>query len=470
MAKKGGNKKKSAARNNKKKIITTPSSSNENSSPPSPTAAVDSTANSSTESLTTINASSASLSRPAEVVQQLAANDKALDTTVSTPVDVAVAGAVVTDQEDIKDSRVIDTTKIPSECSFENVVDQLEIATDIVHVQKNDASEEPPHVEVKAEPAVVTLDSAPLLNDTTEPVVEKSSLPELKPVEDVSLNVEENIKPIDEIKSVTAEIKTVESVKSATVFEETKPVEKVIETAKPVEEIEATKEAEVVEEVKSIQQPIATEVQPLAECKPVETVVPILEAALVEEVKPVQDIKSPQSTDEAEVADKEVELVQASQENNNDVVAQKTPNVVLSSALTQVYDTITIEGPSVILTEVTPTQSGVESSAVEDTHTLGSQSVLTEALSATTEQSTIEEECYQEIPKPVIVQELIKDNTKKSFLKKSRSVMGNINSSRKDPSVTKRKSQILGLFKRGNDKVNLIKNSGYQGTNKKILD
>lgn len=499
MAKKGGNKKKLATRNNKKKLITT-TSSNESSSPPSPTVEVDPTVNSYSESLAQNNASSTSLSRPTEIAQELIVDDKELNAAVA----AAVAVAVAVDQEENKDNRIIDATTIPSECSFENVVDQLDIATDIVHVQKKDSLEEPPHVEVKAEPVVVTLDVAPLSQDTTEPIVEitleKVILAEVKPIEEDSpVKVLEDIKPIDETKPAVEEAGIVKPVGRAIIVEETKPIEetKPSEEVHEVEEIKPIEELKVDGEVKSIEQPIPKEVQPIEEVKPVEeataveTIAPIKEAKPIEEYKPVvevktveeakpieevkpveeiklvEKIKSSQQADKAEETetkdDKKVEPVPTSQENNNETVAQEAPKVVMTSVSAQVLDTITIEEPSIIVTEVAPAHSVEESSAQEDTHTLRSQSVMTEALSATTEQSTIEEERYQEVAKPAVIQELLKDNNKKSFIRKSKSVVGNIGTLQNDPSVTKRKSQILGLFKRGGEreKVKTIKNKNY---------
>ncbi|KAG2230792.1 hypothetical protein INT48_006814, partial [Thamnidium elegans] len=410
MAKKG-NKKKNNARNNKKKVANTDSTTdltqivndtidNNNASEPKQ---VD------------------SLAPPKE---HKAGSDEDEGFVVST----------ITVEEEEKESHFANLSEF--------ALEQLEIAQ-AKSIATPAVTQESPQVQIMSEPAVTASESTPVSNDTTEPIVAEKEVEDQQP----KVVVEQAQEPVNESKSVD-EVKPVEETKPVEVksaVEEVKPLEEVkpVEEVKIVQESKPTKETKSVEEAKVIEAVNPVEEVKLAEGeKTVEEIKPVEEIKLAEEINPAEKVKSDEES-------KPIEKVQVAETKDNET-NQKDETV---APVSPPKDIVTLEEPSIVVTEVTHKTSNETPSIQEDTPTIRSQSI---ALSATTEQSTIGEE--PEVAKPAAVQELLKEN-KNGFIKKNRSAMGDIGNQTKEKGVTKRKSQILSLFKRGGEKEKTIGSS-----------
>ncbi|KAK4519602.1 uncharacterized protein ATC70_009839 [Mucor velutinosus] len=469
MAKKG-NKKKSNARKvqQQKKVITTPTATTAPATPEE--------------------------SSPVTPVNALADNDKALLTEEPQVAAAAVAEKeieqiekegseenikpVVTEKkEEVQEEE--ETAEKPSILSNASEEALTSTSENIVEsLQVKDALEEPPHVEVKAEPVAVVLDSLP---ETEQPVVitlEKAIIPEeqqttieVEPVpEEISpvlpkVETEEDIPLLQEKKQDQEPVVLVVSESETTSSTSAKEEEKKEATTaadqgqwtyQAVGEQDAQVNATESDSTKPEEAPLKTEQEP--------------EQAITHENDQVPEQKEPKSLLVPQATECEAKNVQEphvseptitpSVSVEEEPVQEQTSapvSTTTSASTTEPIDVSKVAPPIVIVNNVdqhqeqaqadvdVPAQADVNAPAQteketappvsttslekEDTPTIRSQSVLT---SINTD-ATIQEE---EIATP------------KSSLKKKRSILG-----KENKSVTKRKSQILGLFKRGGDKT-----------------
>ena len=462
MAKKGGNKKKSNARKNQKKVVTTPTanpSTPEESSPVTPVNALD--------------------------------NDKA--NVLTEPIDQDIAKEEQQIEESHKEEEEKQTEKpsILSNASEEALTSTSENIVESLDVKET--LEEPPHVQIEAKPVAITLDNLPEAEQPVVITLEKSIIPEEQQqtidVEPVPVEISpvlpkvetEEVPLLQEKKQDQEPVVLVVSESETTSAEEEQQASALNQDQLTPEVITATTAAEqqiasekervaIVEPSATIATAITTEEDSSSSAKPeiqehkvVEQIqenkqepeqalthendqVPeqkepknLVSQAAVNETKNVQEphVSEPVTSVIAEEAsrlaeDKEINQEEATHESNENQHATTT---------TQSEQQVTSVPPVVIVDNVeqvvVPAQTEKETAPAvsttslekEDTPTVRSQSVLT----STNTDATINEE------------EII---TPKSSLKKSRSILGS-----KDKSVTKRKSQILGLFKRGGDKT-----------------
>ncbi|GAN02838.1 hypothetical protein MAM1_0029d02285 [Mucor ambiguus] len=344
----------------------------------------------------------------------------------------------------------------------ENIVESLQV---------KDTLEEPPHVEVKAEPVAVVLDSLP---ETEQPVVitlEKAVIPEeqqttieVEPVpEEISpvlpkVEIKEDIPLLQEKKQDQEPVVLVVSESEATTS--TSPEEEGIKdatTAADQDQLAVQAATEQDTQVKTAESeltkpeeaPVKNELEP--------------EQAITHENDQVLEQKEPKSLLVPQATESETKNVQEPhvsepttttttvniEEQSAQEQAAAPISTTTTTTTTEPIDVSKVAPPIVIVNNVdqhqeqahadvdVPAQTEKETAPPasttslekEDTPTIRSQSVLT----STNTDATIQEE------------EIV---TPKSSLKTKRSILG-----KENKSVTKRKSQILGLFKRGGDKT-----------------
>ncbi|KAL9549648.1 hypothetical protein MBANPS3_005106 [Mucor bainieri] len=468
MAKKG-NKKKSNARKTQqqqqKKVVTTPTATTAPATPEE------------SSPVTPVNALGANDKALLTEEPQVAAAEKEIEQIKKEeekPV-VAEKKEQVQEQEESaeKPSILSNASEEALASTSENIVESLQV---------KDTLEEPPHVEVKAEPVAVVLDSLP---ESEQPVVitlEKAIIPEeqqstieVEPVpEEISpvlpkVETEEDIPLLQEKKQdqepVVLVVSESEATTSTSAEEEAKEEEEVTIAAKDQSTLQAFTTTITTTEQKDNDQIKTTESDPIA--KPEEAPVKTEQApeqAITHEDDKVPEQKEPKSLLVPQATESETKNVQEPHVSEPTITTTTTTtvNVVEEKAepaqeqaaaptATAPIDVSKVAPPIVVVNnvdqhqeqaqadvdvpaqtekEIAPAVSTTTSLDKEDTPTIRSHSVLT----STNTDATIQEE--DEIVTP------------KSSLKKKRSILG-----KESKSVTKRKSQILGLFKRGGDKT-----------------
>lgn len=456
MAKKGGNKKKSNARKNQKKVVTTPTanpSTPEESSPVTPVNTLD------TDKANVLTGPiDQNITKEEQQIEEIQKEKE--------------------EKQAEKPSILSNASEEASSSTSENIIESLDI---------KETLEEPPHVQVKAEPVAVILGTLPEAEQPAVITLEKSIIPEeqqqtidvepvpveISPVlpkvetEEVPLLQEkkQDQEPVvlvlsesettsteEEQQSSTAnqDQSTPEAITATTATEQQITFEKervaTIATAVATEEdssssakpeIQEHKVVEQIQENKQEPEQILThEDDQVPEQKEPKNLVPqttvsetknVQEPHVSEPVTSVIAEKTSQLADDKEINQKEA-TIESNENQHVAATAQSEEQVASVSPVVIVDDVDRVAVPAQTEKETTPAVS-TTSLEKEDTPTVRSQSVLT----STNTDATINEE------------EII---TPKSSLKKSRSILGS-----KDKNVTKRKSQILGLFKRGGDKV-----------------
>ncbi|CEP17578.1 hypothetical protein [Parasitella parasitica] len=433
MAKKGG-RKKSGARKNQKKVVTTPPaipSTPEESSPITPVNALDNV--------------------KAEVL-----------TNSSTKQDI------IKEQYQIEEVKKEDTqpkeTEEPSNLSnaseeaatttSENIIESLKV---------KETLEEPPHVEVKADTVAVILDTSPRAEQPVAITLAKSVIPE---EHQQAISVE----PVpEEVSPVSPQIETEDLPLLQEKKHDQEPVVLVVsefeainteEQQAPInnqDQATAAAEQQVIAEKEDIPAAIITEdVTKEPEIKKQihenEQAISHEDDREPEQQKEFESISSQATKNESKTVQEphalepiiSANVQEISQLPNNEAINHTalTVNEPVESqdaaATTQSKQHDAPVAPAVPAVEVDPAQAEKESTSPastasfekEDTPTVRSHSVLT---SINTDVTINDDEIV----------------TPKSSLNKSRGVIG----FNKDKSLTKRKSQILNLFKRGGDKT-----------------
>ncbi|CAO3619173.1 unnamed protein product [Mucor fragilis] len=464
MAKKG-NKKKSNARKTQqqKKVVTTPTApaTPEESSPVTPVNALADTEKASMTEEPQVAAAAAD--KEIEQIDKEEEEEKK-------PIVAEKSKEEEEEENAEKPSILSNASEQALTSASENIVESLQV---------KDTLEEPPHVEVKAEPVAVVLDSLP---ETEQPVIitlEKTVIPEQQPStievepvpEEVSpvlpkVETEQDIPLLQEKKQDQEPVVLVVSESEATTSTNAAEQEAVaaVDQDQLTSDAPATAVAATTEQVAQVETTESDPVKPQeASAKPAEEAPVKSEEAPVktEQVPEQKESKSllvPQAT---ESETKNVQAPHVSEPTLNETVEEPAPEQAATAAAveapattttttTESVDVSKIAPPVVIVNNVdqhqeqaqadvdVPAQTEKETAPPvsttslekEDTPTIRSQSVLT----STNTEATIQEE--DEIVTP------------KSSLKKNRSILG-----KDSKSVTKRKSQILGLFKRGGDKT-----------------
>lgn len=456
MAKKGGNKKKSNARKNQKKVVTTPTanpSTPEESSPVTPVNTLD------TDKANVLTGSiDQNITKEEQQIEEIQKEEE--------------------EKQAEKPFILSNASEEASTSTSENIIESLDV---------KETLEEPPHVQVKAEPVAVILETSSEAEQPAVITLEKSIIPEeqqqtidvepvpveISPVlpkietEEVPL-LQEKKQDQEPVALVLSESKTTsteeeqqasaanqdqstpEAITATTAAEQQIAFEKErvatiaaavtseedsSSSAKP--EIQEHKAVEQIQENKQEPEQIFThEDDQVPEQKEPKNLVPqttVSETKNVQEPHVSEPITSVIAEKTSQLADdKEINQKEATTEPNENqhaaATAQSEEQVASVFPVVIVDDVDQVAVPAQTEKETTPAVS-TTSLEKEDTPTVRSQSVLT----STNTDATINEE------------EII---TPKSSLKKSRSILGS-----KDKNVTKRKSQILSLFKRGGDKV-----------------
>ncbi|KAI8646654.1 hypothetical protein BD408DRAFT_410040 [Parasitella parasitica] len=433
MAKKGGNRKKSSARKNQKKVVTTPPAiptTPEESSPVTPVNALN---NDKADVLA------------GSIVQDVTKEQYQIEETKK-------EDAQVKDTEE--SSNLSNASEEALASTSENVIESLEV---------KETLEEPPHVEVKSDTVAVILDAPAQIEQPLVITLEKSVIPEehqpaisVEPVPEEVLadlpKVEtENLpllqekkqsqEPVVLVVSESEPSSTEKQQVSTTHQDQSTAVQQIVDekedcativTAAATAEDEAKPKTK--EQLQENEQAISHENEQVPDQKEYGNIV---QQATENEAKNVQE---PHELEHAASTDVEVasQLPDNEERNHKAFTVEDPIEIHGAAATTQSKQQDAPAAPAVLANDLDQAQIEKENTPLastasfekEDTPTVRSQSIFT---SINTDVTINDEEIV----------------TPKSSLNKSRGVIG----FNKDKRLTKRKSQILSLFKRGGEKT-----------------